>query len=203
MELRPGILRRAAQLRAVGELRAPVRPGTQIWLGRLASDGCHFRRMDAERHLPGAQRLPDHGHRRRESIAAGRARQRAAQLRRQPGTVRSVNQPLAGHRRVRARAARHVGQLRHRRRPRAVVSEHRRGHREALQRRRRAPLRVPCRGVQPVQHAQLRPAGAGHQRAEHVRTDHEHGQYRTDGGAGAEVLFLARLRLRPLEAPPR
>ena len=36
------------------------------------------------------------------------------------------------------------------------------------------------------------PPGARHQRAEHVRPDHEHGQHRADGGAGDEVLLLTR-----------
>ena len=51
-------------------------------------------------------------------------------------------------------------------------------------------LRVPRRGVQPDQHAELRPTGARHQRAEHLRDDHHHRQHRADGGTGREVLLL-------------
>ena len=37
----------------------------------IGARGCHPRRLAAERHLPGAQRFPDHGHRRQRAVAAG------------------------------------------------------------------------------------------------------------------------------------
>ncbi len=91
---------------------------------------------------------------------------------------------------VPARPAGHVGQLRDRRRACAGVQEHRPRAGEAVQRGRRAGLRVPGGGVQPHEHAKLRSARAQHQRAEHVRLDHEHRQHGTDRGVGAEVLLL-------------
>ena len=74
--------------------------------------------------------------------------------------------PLAGHQRLRARAARHVGQLSRRRCARAGLQEHRPRAGEAIQRRRRTRLRVPGRSVQPHEHAELQPARGRHQRAE-------------------------------------
>ena len=54
-------------------------------------------RLAPERHLPGALRLPDHRDRRAGAVAAGHARQRAAQLRRRSGSGGPGHQPLAGH----------------------------------------------------------------------------------------------------------
>ena len=102
--------------------------------------------------------FPDHRHRRRGPVAAGPARQRAAELRRRPGAERPEHRSLAGHQRVPARAARDVGQLRHRRGACPGLPEHRRRAGQAVPRRRRALLRVPSRGVQSVEPPELRSA---------------------------------------------
>ena len=68
---------------------------------------------------PGAVRLPDHGDRRPGAVAAGHARQRAAQLRRRSGSGGPEHQSLAGHHAFSRAAHRHVRQLRRRRRARA------------------------------------------------------------------------------------
>ena len=64
--------------------------------------------------------LPDHRHRRPQPVAPGRARRRAAELRRRPGS-RAISRSthVAGHQRVRGGAARHLRQLPRRRRARA------------------------------------------------------------------------------------
>ena len=66
-----------------------------------------------------------------------------------------------------------------------------------------ALLRVPGRGVQPDQHGELRTAGARHQRAEHVRHDHEHGAARADRGVRVEVLLLSRMAGAGFSPRPR
>ncbi len=52
-------------------------------------------------------------------------------------------------------------------------------------------VRVPCRGLQPHQHAELLAAAVRHQRAERVRHHHEHGEHCEDRRAGLQVLLLA------------
>ncbi len=180
VELWTGLLRRPPQPGLLGQLRGSLRPWPHLWLGRLTRRGCDSRRLAAERHLPGAHRVPHHRDRWEQPVAAGCSRQRAAELHRRSGAVRPVHRPLAGHQRLRARSAGDLGQLRHRRGARARLQEHRSRAGQALQRWRRTRLRVPRRGVQPDEHAQLRSTGPGHQRAEHVRPDHEHGQHRAD-----------------------
>ena len=46
----------------------PFGQGRTWGSGRLACRGCHPRRLEAERHLPGAIGLPDHGHRRQRTV---------------------------------------------------------------------------------------------------------------------------------------
>ena len=104
VELRAGLLRRAAQLRVLGQLRDSVRPGPHVWqrtsrplvdaiLGGWRLSGIFQARTG----------LPDHGDRRQRTVAAGRPRQRAAELHRRSGAVGPEHHPLAGHQRLPAR----------------------------------------------------------------------------------------------------
>ena len=137
------------------------------------------------------------------AVAAGHARQRAAQLRRRSGSGGSEHQPLAGHLGLLPRRQGHVRQLRRRRRPRARLPEHRRRAREAVQRRRPSLLRVPRRGLQPAQPSELQSARARHQLAEHVRPDHDHGKHGANDRAGVQVLLLESEGLCPSDSPTR
>ena len=84
MELRSGVLRRQAQPRVLGQLRAAVWPGTQVGRRRVSPDEHHSWWLESERDLPGANGFPDHGNRWHRSLAARSARQRAAELRWDP-----------------------------------------------------------------------------------------------------------------------
>ena len=62
VELRSGVLRRAPQPRVLGELRVAVWPRTDVWVERLSRRRRDPRRLEGERHLPGAHRISYHGH---------------------------------------------------------------------------------------------------------------------------------------------
>ena len=74
----------------------------------------------------------------------------------------------------------------------ARLPEHRCRARQAVQHRRRTLLRVPRRGVQPDEHAELWAPGARYQYAGHLWHDHQHRQHCSNGGDGLEVLLLTR-----------
>ena len=149
------------------------------------------RRLAVERHLPGARR---DSRSRSPTAARVRCRGSAATSGRTASAIRCrpIRTSTTGSTSTPSQCVPlgTWGNCPHRRRAGARLQEHRRRAGQAVQRRRQALLRVPGRGVQPDQHAELRSAGARHQRAEHVRHDHEHGQHRADGGDGVEVLLL-------------
>ena len=200
-ELRAGVLRRPAQLRALGELRAAVRTGRK-WAATLRRDRRHPRRLEAERHLPGAHRASRSPS---PTAAAVRCRARAATSGRTASATRRrpTRTSITGSTSTRSRARRcgtwgncGIGVARA-----PGYQEHRRRAGQARSTSAARATSSSGRGVQPDQHAELQSAGARHQRAEHVRHDHEHGQHRADRGAGVEVLLLmvgTEIARRPL-----
>ena len=85
------------------------RPATSCRSARDAAVGTDWsaltdalaRRLARQRHLPGAHGPSHHRHRRARPLAAGRARRRAAELRRRLEAVRPVDHQVARHQRVR------------------------------------------------------------------------------------------------------
>ena len=196
----PDVPRRPPQLHLLGQLRAALGQGAEVGLRLVGRHQRDPRRLEAGRHLPGAHRPPRHRHRRPQPLAAGRARRRAAELRRRlealepdrhRGLERAGRLPLARHQRLR----------RWRRSARSATA------RSASA---RAPgysnvdlvlskrfdvggpryLEFRVEAFNALNHPNFGPPARDISRRQHVRPDHEHGQHPARDRAGAEVLLL-------------
>ena len=158
---------------------------------RIGADGCHHRRLAAERHLPGTHRVPDHRDRRRATV---RCRARAATSGRTASATRCrpTRTSITGSTSTRSRVA-PLGTLGNcpigvARAPGyknidAVLAKQFSAGGAAL-------LRVPGRGVQPDQHAELsvRRRVTSMRRTRSVRSPARSAA--ADDRVGVEVLLL-------------
>ena len=147
-----------------------------------------------ERHPAGTNGLPHYRHRRQRALAAGQRGNERPNCVGDPRPVRPEHQPLAGHQRLLPRAAGHVGQLRHRRRARAeyqnvdaVLAK-----KFSVGGDRYVEFRAEAFNL--TNTPSFGPPAARHQRAEHVRHDHEHSEHGAHRRARVEVLLLMVLR---------
>ena len=159
----------------------PYGRGRTWGIGRLARRGCHSRRLEAERHLPGANRLPHHRDRRR---AIARCKASAATSGRTASAIRCrpTRPSPAGWTSTPSRAFRlapgatvRIGVARapgYKNIDLVLAKRFSAGGERAFEFRAEAfnLTNTPSFG----------PPAARHQRAEHVRPDHEHGQHRAD-----------------------
>ena len=199
----PGLPRRAPQLHAVGHVASCPSARAARWgsdwsaLTDASLGGWRLGGIFQARTRPA-----DHGHRRPRPLAAGRARRRAPELRRRPVAVATSRSPSGSTspRSPRCRSARSAtARSAWRGRPATRTSTWccRSGSRSAAPR--YAEFRVEAFNV--FNHPELRPAGARHLGAEHVRRDHQHDQLAARDGAGVQVLLLKRPGYPPAVTP--
>ena len=157
-ELRPRLLRRAPQLRLLGQLRAAVRQGAEVRQRLHRACQCGPRRLDGG-HLPGAPGFPLTVTTARPSLQGPRGR--AAELRRRPEAGdQTIDEWLDINAFQRAAAALSAtpasGSLGRRATPTSTSCSPSGSHR------RRSLSGVQGRGLQPDQHSELRAPGARH-----------------------------------------